>query len=83
MKETHVDNKPKLKKLHIGDEISLVPETFSNTENIIDGHSPKKAMKCTVVYIHPKGRFITAAFKFDGGVIKESFKMSELEGYEL
>ena len=73
-----------MNKINIGDELQLIPKTFYNTENV-DGtnHYPKKPLPGKVTYIHPKGRFIIAEFKLGGGTVKESFKLSELEGYEL
>ncbi len=60
-------------ELHIGDKLSLIPETFSLT---IDEKVAKRALTCKVVYIHPKKRFFTV--EYENGV-KESFFFSKLE----
>ncbi len=69
-----------MKKIHIGDELQLVPKTFYNTDCTDGNHYPKKPLTGKVVYIHPKGRFITAEFKVGTGAVRESFTLFEMEG---
>ncbi|NLH01928.1 MAG: hypothetical protein GX488_08560 [Clostridiales bacterium] len=58
--------------VHIGDKLQLIPETFTDTEHIIDSRAPRKPMKCTVVYVHSRKRYFTV--KFENGIM-ESFLM--------
>ena len=59
--------------MRVGDKVSLVPLTFGNGQ---------KAMKGTVIWVHPKKRFARAMFEIHGefGTSKlvEGFALSEL-----
>jgi|GEM_PF-6555779 len=74
-----------MKEIHIGDELMLVPETFTSAENLANGKAPKKSMKAKVVYVHPEHRFITVEFEVKDryGEIhrfKESYTLRKLGG---
>ncbi len=70
----------------LGDTVERIPVTIAVREEELLSPIPKKkrakapapppvkrTMKGTVVYIHPKGRYHTVAFRTPGGVIRESF----------
>lgn len=56
--------------MRVGDKVSLVPQTFGNGQ---------KAMKGTVIWIHPEKRFARVLFeihgKFGSSKLVESFAM--------
>ena len=59
--------------MRVGEKVSLVPQTFGNGQ---------KAMKGTVIWIHPKRRFARVMFeihgKFGTSKLVEGFALSEL-----
>lgn len=63
--------KGQAKRLEVGMEVIRTPETILYTDS--SGVSKRHPMKGYVSYIHPEGRFHVVAFRFKGGVIKESF----------
>ena len=61
------------KRIQIGTELSLMPETIGDT---LDGsEKSRKPMPGVVVYIHPRGRYLTAEFTVRGKKIRESFTL--------
>ena len=61
--------------MRVGDKVSLVPLTFGNGQ---------KAMKGTVIWVHPKKRFARVMFeihgKFGTSKLVERFSLIEMGG---
>lgn len=61
--------------MKIGQKVTRIPVTFQDVDK--DCKPTKKAMIGTVVYIHPRGRFHTVAFRLRGGFVRECFAGTE------
>jgi hypothetical protein len=64
-------------KFHIGDELMLKPQTFSEGDDLRN----KPLMRGKVIYINEKHLLFTAEFKLPcGQTFNESFNIQDLEG---
>ncbi len=66
--------------MKIGDKVKArfltIPENFPGSGQPFEVMFPIR--NATVVYIHPKGRYIVAATEVDGNEVRETFRPGEV-----
>lgn len=66
--------------MEIGDKIQArfltIPENFPGSGQPFEVMFPIRS--ATVVYVHPKGRYIVAATEVDGKEVRETFRPEEV-----
>lgn len=59
----------------MGQKLMLTPVIFQADPMKPQLKKSEKKCKCTVVYIHPQGRYFVAEFRFPFGSFREAFLM--------